>query len=173
MLNFKEKLNKIKILLGAQVELEDAKLKTGEIVSVENWEVGSPVLLVNTDGTKSPLIAGDYFIEDGTPFTVDENGIITEIKPGTPETPVGESCKQDVTKQALESLLEMVKELRAEMETYKSKLNVMNSSIEKFESTPGATKAPKTTYSNEKVDPLDAKLEALKRLKEDNFFKNK
>lgn len=82
----KEKLVKtLKIMLGMETEevikFAEATLKDGTKVSYDKLESGSILNIVDAEGQTAPATAGDYELEDGTIVTVDETGIITNIKP--------------------------------------------------------------------------------------------
>lgn len=81
-------INKIKVFLGMVKEkFETLKLQDGVEISTEALEINREVF----DAEGNPLTAGEYILEDGTKFTVDENGVIKEI-----ERPDGEETKEEV-----------------------------------------------------------------------------
>ena len=65
-----------------EVKLEyQAKLTDGTIIvsSADDLVAGSDVSILAEDGTTMPLPVGNYETEDGTSFTVEEEGIVAEI----------------------------------------------------------------------------------------------
>lgn len=81
-------INKIKVFLGIVKEkFESLTLQNGGVVTLESLEINREVY----DAEGNPLTAGEYILEDGTKFTVDENGVIKEI-----ERPDGEETKEEV-----------------------------------------------------------------------------
>jgi regulator of replication initiation timing len=65
-----------------EVKLEyQAKLTDGTIIvsSADDLVAGVDVSILAEDGTTMPLPVGNYEVEDGTSFTVEEEGIVAEI----------------------------------------------------------------------------------------------
>ena len=65
-----------------EVKLEyQAKLTDGTIIvsSADDLVAGADVSILAEDGTTMPLPVGNYEVEDGTSFTVEEEGIVAEI----------------------------------------------------------------------------------------------
>ena len=76
-------LNKVRTILGMEVELETAKLEDGETtIEFESLEAGEPVHILTEDEQKIALPKGEYKMEDGRIVCVEEEGIIYEIKDG-------------------------------------------------------------------------------------------
>lgn len=82
-----EKLSDIKKILfneevaapAVEQTFTDMKLSDGTIVRVTGeMAAGSTIEAIAEDGTVAPLASGDYEMEDGTKFTV-ENGVISEV----------------------------------------------------------------------------------------------
>jgi regulator of replication initiation timing len=77
----------IRIALGLDKEEEainlefQAKLVDGTIIvsEADAMEVGIAISILAEDGTTMPLPVGNYETEDGTSFTVEEEGIVAEI----------------------------------------------------------------------------------------------
>ena len=79
-------LNKVRTILGMEVELETAKLEDGETtIEFESLEAGEPVHILTEDEQKIALPKGEYKMEDGRIVCVEEEGIIYEIKDGEEE----------------------------------------------------------------------------------------
>ena len=73
-------LNKVKILLGMEIKLEEMKLENGTRFEADKFEKGSEVFIVSEDDQRIPVPAGDYLTEDGKYVCVVEEGIIDEVK---------------------------------------------------------------------------------------------
>jgi hypothetical protein len=80
-MNYKNKLNQIRVVLGLQVKLATAKLKDGTVVEAEEFVPGAALVIVAEDGSKSPAPAGEHTLEDGTVVLVDESGNLVSLKP--------------------------------------------------------------------------------------------
>lgn len=80
-MNYKNKLNQIRVVLGLQVKLATAKLKDGTVVEAEEFAPGAALVVVAEDGSKSPAPTGEHTLEDGTVVLVDESGSIVSLKP--------------------------------------------------------------------------------------------
>jgi chromosome segregation ATPase len=78
---------RIKVALGINEEATEvklafqAKLVDGTIITSEADEmaVGVLVSILSEDGETTPMPEGTYELEDGTKFTVDAEGLVTEI----------------------------------------------------------------------------------------------
>ena len=185
-MNISEKLEKIKVLLGLQVKFSSDKLVDGTVLEAEDFIVGAPLFVVNEDGTKTPAPAGSHETESGKTIEVDEAGIITAISEKGIETeaePVEEAVEETEMSEvelateedksamidglftAFEEMAKKISQMEAEMASMKEK-------YEAFSKLPGADKAPKLTPNVEaKIDPIEARIEALNKLKNENFFK--
>lgn len=74
-------LNKVRELLGMQIELEQRKLEDGvTIVEADSFEAEAEIFIVTEDEQKIALPVGEYKMEDGTLLIVKEEGIIAEVK---------------------------------------------------------------------------------------------
>lgn len=73
------KINKIKALLGIEVNLAEAKLENGTIIESESFEAGQEVFIKSEEEAVA-LPVGEYDMEDGKVLVVEEEGIIAEIK---------------------------------------------------------------------------------------------
>lgn len=81
-MNYKNKLNQIRVVLGLQVKLATAKLDDGvTVVEAEEFVPGAALMVVAADGSKSPAPAGEHVLEDGSEVVVDESGSIVSIEP--------------------------------------------------------------------------------------------
>ena len=74
-------LNKVRELLGMQIELEQRKLDDGvTIVEADAFEAEAEIFIVTEDEQKIALPVGEYKLEDGMVIVVSEEGIIAEVK---------------------------------------------------------------------------------------------
>jgi len=75
--------NQIRQALGLSkaIKLEaESKLADGTIVVSDTaFEAGANVMILAEDGSTLPLPVGEYELEDGTAFSVEEEGVISEI----------------------------------------------------------------------------------------------
>jgi len=64
-------LNKLKVLLGMEVKLEQMKLADGiTVIQADSFEPEMEVMIVTTDEQMIPLPIGEYELEDGRKLTV-------------------------------------------------------------------------------------------------------
>lgn len=150
-----ETLNKIKVLLGMEVEdtatpqelqeaqeqlkFEDAALEDGTVVSADSFEVGQSVFIV-VEEEKQPLPVGEYAMADGSLLVVEEEGVIAEIKAAEEETEeeVEEQSvveemtetEEDGSKEALVQAIGVLENLVQEFEAIKSKVDVLSENFE-------------------------------------------
>ena len=74
-------LNKVRELLGMQIELEQRKLEDGvTTVEADAFEAEAEIFIITEDEQKIALPVGEYKMEDGTLLIVKEEGIIAEVK---------------------------------------------------------------------------------------------
>lgn len=80
-MNQNKVLNKVRVLLGLEVELESMKLEDGvTVLDAEVFEAGESVFVMTEDEQKIPLPVGEYTLEDGKMLVVTEEGLISEMK---------------------------------------------------------------------------------------------
>jgi uncharacterized protein YaaW (UPF0174 family) len=174
-MNYKNKLNQIRVVLGLQVKLATAKLKDGTVVEAEEFVPGAALVVVAEDGSKSPAPTGEHTLEDGTVVLVDESGAIVSLKPLEAAEEVeevveeeakkvkmeeegSESVVEDAVKEAIaEKIEEAMKKvmmamepLVTEMADMKSKMAKMEESYAKFAKAPAAGKI--TTINDSKME---------------------
>jgi hypothetical protein len=131
-------LNKVRVMLGMNVALEQMKLDNGTVVEAEAFEAGQDVMVVTEQGSV-PLPMGEYTLESGQILVCTEDGVIAEIKeaaaPATEEAPapteeveaaadpapVAKKVIESVTKETVFSA-EEVEALKAEIESLKTEL---------------------------------------------------
>ena len=72
-MNQNKVLNKVRVLLGLEVELESMKLEDGvTVIDAEAFEAGESVFIMTEDEQKIPLPVGEYKLEDGKMLVVAE-----------------------------------------------------------------------------------------------------
>ena len=157
-MNYKNKLNQIRVVLGLQVKLATAKLKDGTVVEAEEFVPGAALVVVAEDGSKSPAPAGEHTLEDGSVVLVDESGSIVSLKPleaaedvekvveeeakkvkmedeegpidgSEPESPVGDAVKEAIA----EKIEEAMKKVMMAMEPLITEMADMKSKMAKME----------------------------------------
>jgi hypothetical protein len=149
-MNLKENINSILRSVGLKAEeikLEQMKLDDGvTVLEAEVFEAGQPVSIVAED-QMIPLPVGEYSLEDGRILVVAEEGLIAEIKemeteeeapveeaptdvpvaatesPATPKVVI-ESIVKEMKFSEVEELKALVTELKAEIETLKTPVQV-------------------------------------------------
>jgi hypothetical protein len=100
------------------IELAQMKLKDGvTTIEVDKMEVGGMVTIVAENGDKTPATEGEYDLEDGSSFTVDATGMITEVK----------AKEEEVVEDVVEIPVEMsTEEMKATIDELKLKLADVN-----------------------------------------------
>ena len=79
-MNFKDKLNQIKAVLGMDIKLESMKLEDGvTIVEAEQFAPDFSIGIVTEEGVVA-MPVGEYVLEDGKIIVVAQEGIIAEVK---------------------------------------------------------------------------------------------
>ena len=74
-------LNKVRELLGIEIELEQRKLEDGTtVIEAEAFEAGADVFIVTEDEQKIALPVGEYKMEEDMMLIVKEEGKIAEMK---------------------------------------------------------------------------------------------
>lgn len=74
-------LNKVRTLLGMEINLEQRKLDDSTTtVEAESFEKGEEIMIVTEDEQKIALPVGEYKMQSGEILVVKEEGIIEEIK---------------------------------------------------------------------------------------------
>jgi hypothetical protein len=134
-------------LKAEEIKLEQMKLDDGvTVLEAEVFEAGQPVSIVAED-QMIPLPVGEYSLEDGRILVVAEEGLIAEIKemeteeeapveeaptdvpvaatesPATPKVVI-ESIVKEMKFSEVEELKALVTELKAEIETLKTPVQV-------------------------------------------------
>lgn len=83
-MEYKSTKNRVKAVLGFQVNLAQMKLEDGvTIIEAEEFAPDFSVGIVTADGVV-PMPVGEYTLEDGMVLVVAVEGIIAEVKEATP-----------------------------------------------------------------------------------------
>jgi len=109
----------IRVALGLDKEIKlafQAKLTDGTIIvsEADALAAGVSVMVLAEDGTTMPLPVGEYSTEDGTNFSVVEEGKVAEIYEAEEEEKEEEKEKveyEEVTEEAVEEVVEEVIEV--------------------------------------------------------------
>ena len=100
-MNTNQTLNKVRILLGIEVKLEQMKLDNGAILEAEAFEAGEEIFVV-ADEERVAVPVGEYEA-DGKIIVIEEEGIIAEIKEAgaEEEAPEEEVVEEEVEEEEL------------------------------------------------------------------------
>ena len=155
-------LNKVRTILGMEVELETAKLEDGETtIEFESLEAGEPVHILTEDEQKIALPKGEYKMEDGRILCVEEEGIIYEIKDGEEkeeeeEEPSEEPSEEPKEEEKEELETEEAKPVKKTVEsvvkeTFFSDIEALVKENEELKAKIEELEAPKTELSEEEA----------------------
>lgn len=90
-MEYKSTKNRVKAVLGFQINLAQMKLEDGvTIIEAEEFAPDFSVGIVTADGVV-PMPIGEYTLEDGKVLVVAVEGIIAEVKDAMPEEPAQEA----------------------------------------------------------------------------------
>lgn len=135
---------RIKVALGIDTEEQEvklayeAKLVDGTIVVSEADELSEGVVLniLSEDGEQTPMPEGTYSLEDGTEFSTDENGVVTEVSAKEEEVEQEEETEEVEMKEEattedtmLEEVGNVVREL---LENVTSELNTIKAELDEL-----------------------------------------
>lgn len=135
---------RIKVALGIDTEEQEvklayeAKLADGTIVVSEADELAEGVVLniLSEDGEQTPMPEGTYSLEDGTEFSTDENGVVTEVSAKEEEVEQEEETEEvEMEEEAttedtmLEEVGNVVREL---LENVTSELNTIKAELDEL-----------------------------------------
>jgi hypothetical protein len=141
-----EILNKIKTYLGEEVqeespkqalELAQLKLENGTVLEAEAFEAGNEIFIL-TEDEKVALPKGEYLMEDGKMLSIQEEGIIAEIKAEEEkEEEVEEEVMKYVSKEEFNSAVEEIKGMINELKEVKEEKEEMAKQVkEELSETP-------------------------------------
>ena len=77
-MNAKDTLDKVKTLLGLEVQLEERLLENGTRFEADAFESGREVFIISEDDERIAVPAGEYLLDDGMILIVEEDGVIAE-----------------------------------------------------------------------------------------------
>jgi hypothetical protein len=164
-MNYKSKLNQIRVVLGLSVKLATAKLKDGTVVEAEEFAPGSELFVVAEDGSKVPAPAGEHIGEDGKVFMVDESGKIVSVEsPEEPTievdveteavkaseeeavvaeeaTPIKDAVEERIA-EAMTKVAAAIEPIAKDVAEMKQKMAKMEEQYAKFSKAPAASKVP-------------------------------
>lgn len=135
---------RIKVALGIDTEEQEvklayeAKLVDGTIVVSEAEDLAEGVALniLSEDGEQTPMPEGTYSLEDGTEFSTDENGVVTEVSAKEEEVEQEEETEEvEMEEEAttedtmLEEVGNVVREL---LENVTSELNTIKAELDEL-----------------------------------------
>jgi len=160
-------LNKVRTLLGMEINLEQRKLEDGQtIVEAESFEKGEEIMIVTEDEQKIALPVGEYKMESGEMLKVREEGIIDEVKEEEAEEEVKEEVVEEKeVEEEVEASVEEAKPIKktvesivketffSEMEELKKENDELKAEIEMLSKEPvEESKEEKTEEVQEQVE---------------------
>ena len=182
-MNTNQILNKVRVLLGMEVKLEQMKLADGvTVIEAESFEPEMEVFVVTEDDQKIPVPVGEYETEDGRILVVEVEGIIKEVKEKeeeveeeveveAPEVEVeaketsAPTPKKTIESVVKESFFSEIEELKKENETLKAELSALkNPTIENTEVELSEEPKP-ISFNPENAKPLEMHKFATNRTK--------
>ena len=138
-----KKLNKIRALLGLEVQLEQISLENGVVFEAESFEPGQPVFVL-AEGERMPVPPGEFELPDGRVLVVVEEGVIAEMR-SMEEAPEEQEAEMDAAPEAqARKVVEQVTK-----ETHFSEEEI------------GKTGHPIIAYPTERIDALEAAVAEL------------
>lgn len=178
-MNTNQILNKVRVLLGMEVKLEQMKLADGvTILEAEAFEPEMEVFVVTEDDQKIPVPVGEYEMEDGRILVVEVEGIVKEIKEKMEEKApeveeegveieveakeaINPTPKKTIESVVKESFFSEIEALKKENETLKAELSALKTStVEEVE----LNEEPKPiSFNPENVNPVEITKIASKR----------
>lgn len=179
-MNTNQILNKVRVLLGMEVKLEQMKLADGvTVIEAEAFEPEMEVFVVTEDDQKIPVPVGEYEMEDGRILVVEVEGIVKEVKEKMEEEPAMEeeptveveveaneattpAPKKTVESVIKESFFSEIEELKKENETLKAELSKLNKVEENTEIELSEEPKP-ISFNPENVNPVNTVKIASKR----------
>jgi hypothetical protein len=181
-MNTNQILNKVRVLLGMEVKLEQMKLADGvTVIEAESFEPEMEVFVVTEDEQKIPVPVGEYEMEDGRILVIEVEGIVKEVKEKmeeeveveAPETETeveveakeatNPTPKKTIESVVKESFFSEIEELKKENETLKAELSALkNPTIENTEVELSEEPKP-ISFNPENVNPVEITKIASKR----------
>ena len=103
-MNSKETLNKVKTLLGLEVQLEERMLENGTRFEADEFSKGKEVFIVTDEDERIAVPKGEYLMDDSMLLVVEEDGLIAELKESVEEE------VEEVVEAPVEEEVEMAEE---------------------------------------------------------------
>ena len=145
-----------------ETELAQAKTADGEaIFDAEAFEVGQNVFIVTEEGN-IPVPAGMYTLEEGLMISVDEGGVIVEVKKEGEEVEAGYDKEEEMK----EEMMEPKEEMKEPKKVVKSKTEMEESYFSKIEERLYAIEENNKTLKMENVKLSEENEELRKQLEE-------
>jgi hypothetical protein len=177
-MNTNQILNKVRVLLGMEVKLEQMKLGDGvTVIEAESFEPEMEVFVVTEDEQKIALPVGEYEMEDGRILVVEVEGVIKEVKEmevkeEAPEVETeveveaekesAPSPKKTVESVIKESFFSEIEDLKKENELLKAELSALKTP--QVEEEVELSKEPKPiSFNPENTNPVEVTRIATKR----------
>tara|TARA_R110001592_G_scaffold24698_1_gene94869 strand:+ start:320 stop:928 length:609 start_codon:yes stop_codon:yes gene_type:complete len=157
-------LNKVRVLLGMEIELESMKLEDGvTVIEAEVFESGQSVFVVTEDEQKIPLPVGEYALEDGNVLVVAEEGLIGEVKPKSEEEEAPE-VEEEVEAEAEAPATEEAKPIKkvvesVSKETFFSEIEALVNENKELKAKLAEAEAPKVEETPEVEAEVEAEVE--------------
>lgn len=157
-------LNKVRVLLGMEIELESMKLEDGvTVIEAEVFEGGQSVFVVTEDEQKIPLPVGEYALEDGNVLVVAEEGLIGEVKPKSEEEEAPE-VEEEVEAEAEAPATEEAKPIKkvvesVSKETFFSEIEALVNENKDLKAKLAEAEAPKVEETPEVEAEVEAEVE--------------
>lgn len=180
-MNTNQILNKVRVLLGMEVKLEQMKLADGvTVLEADSFETDMEVFVVTEDDQKIPVPVGEYEMEDGRILVVEVEGIVKEVKEKMEEEPAMEeeptveveveaketsapTPKKTIESVVKESFFSEIEALKKENETLKAELSALKTpTIENTEVELSEEPKP-ISFNPENVNPVEITKIASKR----------
>ena len=179
-MNTNQILNKVRVLLGMEVKLEQMKLMDGvTVLEAEAFEPEMEVFVVTEDDQKIPVPVGEYEMEDGRILVVEVEGIVKEVKEKeeeveeeveveAPEVEVeaketsAPTPKKTIESVVKESFFSEIEALKKENEILKAELSKLNK-VEENTVTKLSEEPKPISFNPENVNPVEITKIASKR----------
>lgn len=110
-MNFKDKLNQIRVMLGMQVKLEQMTLVDGAVVEAEAFEPEFSIGIVTEDGLVA-LPVGSYETNDGKVIVVEQEGVIASVSDKPAEEAPEEVSDVEAEAELVQPQPKQIKEIR-------------------------------------------------------------
>jgi len=182
-MNTNQILNKVRVLLGMEVKLEQMKLMDGvTVIEAESFEPEMEVFVVTEDDQKIPVPVGEYEMEDGRILVIEVEGIVKEVKEKMEEEEVAEveeegveieveaekatnpTPKKTIESVVKESFFSEIEALKAENETLKAELSALKNPVIEENTEVELSEEPKPiSFNPENVNPVEITKIASKR----------